>query len=117
LAVFYWAEKEKKMKVTPRLEKAIRTATIAHKEQKRKGSDTPYIIHPYSVMCIAANATQDEDILIACLLHDILEDVSDKYPRKQMVKDFGDRVASIVDGVTKDSSLPDWQSRAEQKPT
>lgn len=101
------------MNVTPRLEKAIRIATIAHKEQKRKGSDTPYIIHPYSVMCIAANATQDEDILIACLFHDIIEDVPDKYPREQMVKDFGDRVASIVDGVTKDSTLPDWQSRAE----
>ncbi len=101
------------MKVTPRLEKAIRIATVAHNEQKRKGSDTPYIIHPYSVMCIAANATQDEDILIACLFHDILEDVPDKYPRELMVKDFGERVANIVDGVTKDSSLPDWQSRAE----
>lgn len=101
------------MKVTPRLEKAIRIATIAHKEQKRKGSDTPYIIHPYSVMCIAANATQDEDVLIACLFHDILEDVPDKYSRERMVEDFGDRVASIVDGVTKDSTLPDWQSRAE----
>lgn len=101
------------MKVTQRLEKAIRIATIAHKEQKRKGSDTPYIIHPYSVMCIAATATQDEDILIACLFHDILEDVSDKYPRERMVNDFGERVASIVDGVTKDDKLPDWQSRAE----
>lgn len=101
------------MKVTPRLEKAIRIATIAHKEQKRKGSDTPYIIHPYSVMCIAANATQDEDVLIACLFHDILEDVPDKYLRERMVEDFGNRVANIVDGVTKDSTLPDWQSRAE----
>lgn len=101
------------MKVTLRLEKAIRIATIAHKEQKRKGSDTPYIIHPYSVMCIAANATQDEDILIACLFHDILEDVPDKYSRERMVEDFGNRVVSIVDGVTKDSTLPDWQSRAE----
>lgn len=101
------------MKVTQRLEKAIRIATIAHKEQKRKGSDTPYIIHPYSVMCIAANATQDEDILIACLFHDILEDVPGKYSRELMVKDFGDKVANIVDGVTKDSTLPDWQSRAE----
>lgn len=101
------------MKVTQRLEKAIRIAAIAHKEQKRKGSDTPYIIHPYSVMCIAATATQDEDILIACLFHDILEDVPDKYPRERMVNDFGERVASIVDGVTKDDTLPDWQSRAE----
>ncbi len=101
------------MNVTPRLAKAIRIATITHQEQKRKGSDTPYIIHPYSVMCIAANATQDEDILIACLFHDILEDVPDKYPRERMVKDFGERVAIIVDGVTKDITLPDWQGRAD----
>lgn len=101
------------MKLTQRLEKAIRIATIAHKEQKRKGSYTPYIIHPYSVMCIAANETQDEDILIACLFHDILEDVPDKYSRESMVNDFGDRVANIVDGVTKDFTLKSWQGRAD----
>ncbi len=101
------------MNVTTRLEKAIRIATIAHQEQRRKGSNTPYITHPYSVMCIAASATQDEDILIACLFHDILEDVPDKYPRERMVMDFGNRVADIVYGVTKDSTLPSWQSRAE----
>ena len=37
----------------------------------------------------------------------------DKYPRERMVREFGERVASIVDGVTKDNKLPAWQSRAE----
>jgi (p)ppGpp synthase/HD superfamily hydrolase len=100
------------MNVTTRLEKAIRVATIAHRNQKRKGSDTPYITHPYSVMCLASEDTKDEDILIACLFHDIIEDVPDEYPRGKMLDEFGERVVSIVDGVTKDSTLKDWQDRS-----
>ena len=101
------------MNFTPRIEKAIRTATVAHRKQKRKGSDIPYIIHPFSVMCIASEVTNDEDILIACLFHDILEDVQEEYSRSKMLEEFGERVVSIVDGVTKDSSIKDWQGRAD----
>ena len=98
---------------TPRLERAIRVATIAHEPQRRKGSDTPYITHPYSVMCVASAVTDDEDVLIACLFHDVIEDVPERYPRVQMVAEFGERVASIVDGVTKDDSIKDWKARAD----
>ncbi len=101
------------MKFTPRLELAIRKATLAHAEQKRKGSDWPYIIHPFSVMCIASEVTDDEDILIACLLHDVIEDVPDCYPESEMLQDFGERVLSIVKDVTKDGSLSAWQARAD----
>jgi (p)ppGpp synthase/HD superfamily hydrolase len=101
------------MNVTPRLESAIRTAAIAHSTQLRKGSKTPYITHPFGVMCIAQTVTEDEDILIACLFHDILEDVPENYSRQQMIKDYGDRVVSIVDGVTKDDTIKDWQGRAD----
>jgi (p)ppGpp synthase/HD superfamily hydrolase len=101
------------MKFTPRLEKAIRTATMAHRNQKRKGSDLPYIIHAYGVMCIASQVTDDEDIFISCLFHDILEDVPEEYSEEQMLKDFGERVVNIVKGVTKDDSLLSWQERAD----
>ena len=101
------------MNITPRLEQAIRVAAIAHRKQNRKGSDTPYIIHPFTVMCIAEKVTRDEDILVACLLHDIIEDVPDEYSRNDMLEDFGEHVVSIVDGVTKDGSIIDWQGRAD----
>jgi (p)ppGpp synthase/HD superfamily hydrolase len=101
------------MKFTNRLETAICIATSAHQKQTRKGSAKPYIIHPYSVMCVASQYTDDEDILIACLFHDIIEDVPEEYSRDQMLKDYGERVVSIVDGVTKNESIKDWQGRAD----
>lgn len=101
---------------TPRLDKALRKAAWAHEQagQHRKGTDTPYIIHPVGVMMIASVATTDEDTLIACLFHDVLEDVSPEiYSREDMERDFGERVVSIVLGVTKDSSVGDWRARSE----
>lgn len=98
---------------TERLDRAIKKAAWAHEQavQHRKGTDIPYIIHPFAVMLVASNVTDDEDILIACLMHDVLEDVSsDIYSQQQMQHDFGDRVVTIVKGVTKDESQPDWRS-------
>lgn len=99
--------------MTPRIYLAIERAAYAHRSQKRKGSDVPYIIHPFGVMLIANKATNDEDTLIACMLHDIIEDVPEEYSREQMLADFGEKVVAIVEGVTKDSSLPTWQARAD----
>ncbi len=99
--------------LSPRFEKAINVAATAHADQKRKGSNIPYIIHPFGAMWLAEFETQDEDILIACLLHDVLEDVPDEYSREQMKKDFGERVLQLVEDVTKDSSIKDWKKRNE----
>lgn len=96
-----------------RLDNAIRVATRAHQYQKRKGSDMPYIVHPFAVMTIASRATRDEDVLIACLFHDIIEDVPEQYSREQMVAEFGEQVAVIVDGVTKDDSIASWRERSD----
>lgn len=99
---------------TQRLDLAIRRSAWAHEQAKqhRKGTDIPYIIHPYGTMLIASNATNDEDTLIACLLHDILEDVNPKiYGEEQIVNDFGDDVLSIVKDVTNNGS-PDWYDRS-----
>jgi (p)ppGpp synthase/HD superfamily hydrolase len=101
------------VKMTFRLENAIRIATRAHREQERKMTGLPFVIHPFSVMYIASNATDDEDVLIACLFHDIIEDVPEKYSEAQMRKEFGDRVVSIVQGVTKDSSIRGYRPQME----
>jgi len=105
---------------TPRLDKAIKTAARAHEQvgQHRKGGDDiPYVIHPFGVMLIAGQVTDDEDILIACLFHDILEDVTTKNPEiyneRIMRDEFGDRVTDTVLDVSKDSSIKEWRQRGE----
>ena len=60
-------------------------------------------------MLIASNVTNNEDTLIACLLHDVLEDVPKSiYDENKMRADFGDNVTKIVMDVTKDSTLNNW---------
>ena len=102
---------------TNRLDSAIRRAAWAHERQHqyRTGTDIPYIIHPFGVMTIASNYTDDEDILIACLMHDILEDVSPEiYNEFDMRLEFGDDVVTMVRDVTKSQDIVGWhdQSRA-----
>ncbi len=100
---------------TGRLDSALRKAAWAHEKsgQHRKGTDIPYIIHPVGVMVIASNVTDDEDVLIACLMHDVLEDVrADIYDEGKMREEFGSRVVEIVKNVTKDGDKPDWRDRA-----
>ena len=87
------------MRWTPRIEKAIKKAAVLHRAQTRRGSiDYPYITHLVSVATILAHYTSDEDILIAGLLHDTIEDTD--YTFEQLEDDFGMRVRTIVDGVT-----------------
>jgi len=102
---------------TPRLDMGIRISATVHERagQHRKGSDIPYISHPFGVMLIASNATKDEDVLIASLMHDVLEDVpSDIYSEANMRRDFGRRVVSIVKDVTKNDDQPDWHLRGAE---
>ena len=102
---------------TERLDKGIRVSATVHEQagQHRKGTDIPYIIHPFGVMLIASAATKDEDTLIACLLHDVLEDVSPKiYSEPRMRADFGRHVVSIVKDVTKNDLEPDWHLRGAE---
>lgn len=103
------------IRFTERLDKAIRVAAWAHEqqEQHRKGSDIPYIIHPFGVMLVAGQVTEDEDILISCLLHDVIEDVDPTiYDRDKMSEDFGENVLEMVLDVSKDESIDDWHERS-----
>ncbi len=100
------------IKYTDRLDLALRKASIAHDANKqfRKGANIPYIIHPFGVMLIASKATDEEDILIACLLHDVLEDVpSTIYGEDDIESDFGQNVLRIVKDVTKNPNIKDWK--------
>ncbi|MBE6649453.1 MAG: bifunctional (p)ppGpp synthetase/guanosine-3',5'-bis(diphosphate) 3'-pyrophosphohydrolase [Ruminococcaceae bacterium] len=80
--------------------KAYEYADKMHEGQKR-ASGEPYIIHPLSVALICAELNMDTDSICAALLHDVIEDCPDKTSYAEIVKEFGEGVAMIVDGVTK----------------
>ena len=98
---------------SPRLIQAINTAAWAHRDHVRKGTDIPYVSHVVGVMHLVSQVTDDEDVLVAALFHDILEDVPEEYSPQRMAEEFGDRVVELVRGVTKDSSLSSWQDRSD----
>ena len=89
------------MKITSRIQKAINLAAEKHKGQMRKSNNVPYISHPFAVMVILSRYTDDEDVFIAGLLHDVLEDVKN-YRFDDLRNDFGERVAGIVKEVSED---------------
>lgn len=99
--------------LTPRLMHAMNTAAIAHRDHARKGSGIPYIAHLYAVMHLVSQVTDEEDVLIAALLHDTIEDVPERYSQEQLKADFGGHVAGIVRDLTKDPDLPSWQARSD----
>lgn len=100
------------MKLTPKIQKAINVAAIKHFKQNRKGSNIPYIVHPFSVAWILSQYTDDEDIIVAGLMHDVLEDVKN-YSFDDLNKDFGERVAKIVKEVSEDKD-PNVEEDAEE---
>jgi len=89
------------MFLTERIEKAIVRATVLHQSQKRRISGVPYIVHPYSVAFLLAHYVEDEDVIIAGLLHDTLEDIPE-YTDEMLRREFGERVYTIVKEVTED---------------
>ena len=91
------------MFLTERIEKAIVRATVLHHFQKRKVSGVPFIVHPYSVAFLLTHYTDDEDVIIAGLLHDVLEDTPD-YTEAMFLEEFGKRPLAIVKEVTEDYS-------------
>lgn len=83
-----------------KINKAYEYALRMHEGQKRDSGE-PYIVHPLSVALICAELNMDTDSICAALLHDVIEDCSDKTSYGEIEKEFGSEVAMIVDGITK----------------
>lgn len=80
------------------IERSYMVAEAAHQGQLRKSGE-PYITHPIAVAQILADLGIGPITIAAALLHDTVEDTD--YTLTQLQKDFGDEIASLVDGVTK----------------
>jgi len=82
--------------LTPRFVEALQLAYYLHHDQMRKGTSTPYIAHLLSVCSLVMYHGGGEDQAIAALLHDSLEDASDKITPEQIGAEFNPKVQQIV---------------------
>lgn len=85
------------------IERAYRIADEAHKNQFRRSGE-PYIVHPLNVAIILADLEMDKETIVAGLLHDVVEDTA--MTEEDLIRDFGEDVAILVDGVTKLEKIP-----------
>lgn len=76
------------------LEEAIIYATVMHQGKVRKFGNKPYILHPLEVAQILSTITDDEEVITAGILHDIVEDTDGTL--EEIEKRFGERVAFLV---------------------
>ena len=86
-----------------------------HSGQTRKASTIPYIAHLMGVASLVLEAGGDEDLAIAALLHDVVEDCGGVPMLKEVRRRFGKRVAEVVDGCTDAYEVPKppWRERKE----
>lgn len=80
---------------------ALHLVTRLFHEQKRHMGDVPYTSHLFGVCHIVEQLTYDEDVQLAALLHDVLEDIDPAvYSAERLEADFGPRVRQIVQAVS-----------------
>lgn len=98
------------------IDRAICFATRAHQGIVRKGTNIPYIVHPIEAVAIVASMTDDQELMAAAALHDVVEDTN--VTIEEIEKEFGKRVAEIVDSES-DGEMPgltkieSWKIRKE----
>jgi len=95
--------------MTDRIFDAIEFAVKAHRGQFRKGSHVPYIVHPIGVSKLLIEAGCDEDVVIAGLLHDTLEDTP--VTVQEIKLHFGEKIATIVESISEPDKTDTWEHR------
>ena len=106
-------EQSKKQENFSKVDYAIYFATIAHAGQIRKGTTIPYIFHVLNVGKILAEDLQcEEDIVIAGILHDTLEDT--KITKEDILKNFGENVLRLVVGNSERDKKDTWENRKKE---
>ena len=107
--------KAKPVKLGARFRRAFLFAAQKHAQQVRKASTIPYIAHLMGVASLVLEFGGDEDLAIAALLHDVVEDCGGARMLAEVRRRFGNRVAKIVDGCTDSYGTPKgpWRERKE----
>ena len=100
--------------LSPRFTEALTFAIQAHGPQTRKGTEVPYVAHLLAVASLVLEAGGDEEMAIAGLLHDTIEDTDTT--AAEIAAAFGPRVANIVESCTDtdESPKPPWHQRKER---
>jgi (p)ppGpp synthase/HD superfamily hydrolase len=105
--------------LTDRFDRALAFAVGLHREDLRKGSQTPYVAHLLSVCALVLEDGGTEDEAIAALLHDALEDHPDATDRPSIRREYGERVLALVEGCTDTPAdysggrKPAWKARKQ----
>lgn len=82
--------------VSERFQRALAATVQYHRTHYRKGGSIPYISHLLSVASIVMENSCDEDMWIAALLHDAVEDAGGELTLKEIREEFGNRVAQLI---------------------
>ena len=96
---------------------AIAFAVKVHDGMRRKKSDIPYILHPMEAAVIVGTMTDDQNLIAAAALHDVVEDAG--VTTLEIEEKFGKRVRELVESETEDkrADLPPedtWHIRKEE---
>ena len=95
------------------IQKAFEFANEAHKSVRRRSGE-PYILHPIAVAkIVVSNIGLGYKSIVAALLHDVVEDTH--YTVEDLKNLFGEKVATIVEGLTKIKTVLDNEDKAQQK--
>ena len=89
--------------LTKKVVNAFEFAYEVHKGTKRKGKNVPYIVHPMDVASILIKNSASEDLVVAGLLHDVIEEENVKLIKISEL--FGETVANLVNAVTEPEEL------------
>ena len=92
--------------------RAYEYAKMHHEGQVRKSGE-PYIIHPVEVAYIVSTLELDDSAICAALLHDVVEDT--EVTREDIVEEFGEEIAVLVDGVTKLGKIAHFLDKEEEQ--
>jgi (p)ppGpp synthase/HD superfamily hydrolase len=105
-----------KPRLTERFNDAlVFTASLHHKQMRKGPLEVPYISHLLGVASLVLEADGDEDMAIAALLHDAVEDQGGYETLDRIRAKFGERVAHIVEGCTDDFTGHGYISWCERK--
>ena len=94
------------------VEKAFQFALKKHEGQVRKGTNIPYITHPFAVAMILKHHNYSDEVVAAGLLHDVLEDTTATVAELRV---FGSTVLELVQGASEADTSLSWEERKQAR--